>query len=160
MDTRDTVFLEAQLREYGKGTSSGGTGPSFTQRNYRRELDQAARYGREINELGLGRTVDGESGHRPPEKCKGKNSKGKTKKKQNSKIPPTSTSSQGAPTTANNNLFNTQSERIPSSSSPQPSVLTEHLFRPYPSTSFRFPSSETRNPTIIQNDPMAMANVT
>ena len=79
-DTRDKVLLEAQLKQYRQGVSSGGTGPSFAQRNYRRELDQAKRYGREINESGIGNTVDGNSGHRPPERRKKK--KGKRRKRE------------------------------------------------------------------------------
>ena len=77
-DTRDSVLLEAQLKQYREGVSSGGTGPSFAQRNYRRELDQAERYGREINKIGIGNTVDGNSGHRPPERHEKKKGKGKT----------------------------------------------------------------------------------
>jgi hypothetical protein len=73
MDTRDSILLEAQIREYEKGTSSSGTGPSSAHRNYRRGLDQATRYGRGISELG--ENLDGESAHRPPQKRKGKSSK-------------------------------------------------------------------------------------
>jgi hypothetical protein len=55
---------------------SGGTSPSSAHRNYRCGLDQAARYGRGISELG--ENLDGESAHRPPRKHKGKSSKPKT----------------------------------------------------------------------------------
>ena len=55
---------------------SGGTSPSSAHRNYRCGLDQAARYGRGISELG--ENLDGESAHRPPQKHKGKSSKPKT----------------------------------------------------------------------------------
>ena len=72
MDIRDNVLLEANLEAYEKGGTSSGRGPSFTQRNYRRERDQATRYGRKIEELGAANTVDGTSGHRPPEKIKKK----------------------------------------------------------------------------------------
>ena len=83
MDIRDNVLLEANLEAYKKGGTSSGRGPSFAQRNYRRELDQATRYGREIEELGAGNTVDGTSGHRPPEKIK---KKGKPKKSASSSV--------------------------------------------------------------------------
>ena len=95
-DTRDSVLLEAQLKQYREGVSSGGTGPSFAQRNYRRELDQAERYGREINEIGIGNTVDGNSGHRPPERRKKKKGKGKTTQTRKTTSSCASSSSQDA----------------------------------------------------------------
>ena len=77
MDIRDSVLLEANLEAYKKGDSFCGRGPSFAQKNYQQELNQAACYGREIEELGAGNTVDGTSGHCPPEKIR---KKGKSKK--------------------------------------------------------------------------------
>lgn len=100
MDTRDSILLEAEVKEYKKGTSSGGTGPSFAHRNYRRGIDQATRYGREISELG--ENLDGESAHRPPEK-RGKSGIGKTKKKDNRVSPASTPSWQSDPTADGNN---------------------------------------------------------
>ena len=105
IDTRDSVLLEAQLKEYKEGTSSGGTGPSHKERTYRRELEEATRCGREINELA--RTVDGESAYRPLEQRKGKkNTKGKeaAQTKNKNKVPCASTSPQNVPTPADKNL--------------------------------------------------------
>ena len=163
MDTRDSILLEAQIREYKKGTSSGGTGPSSAHRNYRRGLDQVARYGRGISELG--ENLDGESAHRPPQKRKGKSSKPKKKDK---RVSPASTSfSRIAPTADNNNKFRgyTRSATVqPDIASPATPSQTatahgsasihqgDHVSRPFPPNfSFRYPT--------IQNDPPIMANV-
>ena len=102
MDIRDNVLLEANLEAYKKGETSSGRGPSFAQRNYRRELDQATRYGREIEELGAGNTVDGTSGHRPPEKTR---KKGKSKKSASSSV----SSSQSNPGSTKTTSETTQS---------------------------------------------------
>ena len=158
MDTRDSILLEAQIREYNKGTSSGGTGPSSAHRNYRRGLDQAARYGRGISELG--ENLDGESAHRPPQKRKGKSSKPKKKDK---RVSPASNSfSRIAPTADNNNQFRgyTRSATVqPDIASPVTPSQTatahgsasihqgDHVSRPFP----RYPT--------IQNDPPIMENV-
>ena len=65
MDTRDSLLLEAELKEYMEGTKPTGTGPSLAARNFRRELDKAVRCGREMHELA--ETITGDSGHRSKE---------------------------------------------------------------------------------------------
>ncbi len=90
MDTRDSVLLEAQLKEYKEGRDAGGKGPSFKDRNFRKEIDRAVRCGREVNELVD--KIDGTSGHRPKEDRKRKKGKDNTKKKNKKSNPPVGTS--------------------------------------------------------------------
>ena len=82
---REYIFnaFAVSVEAHKKGESSCGRGPSFAQRNYRREIDQATRYGREIEELRAGNTVDGKSGHRPPDKIRKKR---KSKKSASSSV--------------------------------------------------------------------------
>ena len=70
MDTRDSLGLEGQLKSFKEGRTISTTGPSFRERNFRRDIDLATRYGREVIELGD--SIDNESRHRPPEQRKGK----------------------------------------------------------------------------------------
>ena len=77
-DTTDSIFLEAQLSEYKEGRHGNGRGPTFKERNFRKEIDRAGRCGREINELA--EAIDGTSKHRPDE-TKRKKRKQKTTKK-------------------------------------------------------------------------------
>jgi hypothetical protein len=88
------------LKEYKEGRAACGKGPSFRDRNFRKEIDHAVRRGREINELAA--KIDGNSGHRPNENRKRKKAsydkeKKSQKKTKKAELPPATTIQQSAP---------------------------------------------------------------
>ena len=96
-DTRDTLLLDIELRNYQSGAASGGKGPSYADRrktDHFREVNKAKRLGREVfqNEE-CGHFIDPSSGYCPQENRR-KKQKTKPKPKEQSSqasstIPPT-----------------------------------------------------------------------
>ncbi|PFX28600.1 hypothetical protein AWC38_SpisGene6685 [Stylophora pistillata] len=83
MDTKDSVLFAVELQSIEKGTSKGGTGPSYEWRKinfHHRELERANQLGKEMMRLASinGLFIDPNSGHHPPENkttCKRKQHK-------------------------------------------------------------------------------------
>ena len=70
-DVRDAVTLEVELKAYEQGTTAGGTGPSYIQRQRKKHSEQVKRakqLGQDMfcpSQGGVGYKIDPKSKHRP-----------------------------------------------------------------------------------------------
>ena len=92
-DTRDSLLLDIELRNYQSGAASGGKGPSYADRkktDHFREVNKAKRLGREMfQDEECGHFIDPSSGYCPQEN---------RRKKQKTKPKPKEQSSQASST--------------------------------------------------------------
>jgi hypothetical protein len=81
-DVRDAVTLDVEIEAYERGTASGGTGPSHSDRQRKKhneQLKRAKKLGKDMfpkNKGEDGRKIDPKSAHRPQKKCSSKQNKG------------------------------------------------------------------------------------